>query len=95
MIAMVNRNLKMFFRDKSAVFFSLLTVFIIIGLYVLFLWDMHVNGMDDMEGARFLMDSLIIAGVPSEQIMEFEDVMKQHIFQNNLMKSLFKLGVRL
>ncbi len=37
MIGMAKRNLKLFFRDKSAVFFSLLAVFIIIGLYALFL----------------------------------------------------------
>ena len=30
------RNLKVFFRDKSAVFFSLLSVFIIVGMYALF-----------------------------------------------------------
>lgn len=35
--AMVIRNLKLFFRDKAAVFFSLLGVLIIIFLYVLFL----------------------------------------------------------
>jgi hypothetical protein len=31
------RNLKVFFKDRTAVFFSLLAVFIIIGLYALFL----------------------------------------------------------
>jgi multidrug/hemolysin transport system permease protein len=39
MIAFMNRNLKIFFKDKSAVFFSLLAVFIIIGLYALFLGE--------------------------------------------------------
>lgn len=57
------RNLKLFFRDKSAVFFSLLSVFIIIGLYVLFLGDMMVNNMTEIKDARFLMDSWIMAGL--------------------------------
>lgn len=38
--AMVIRNLKLYFRDKAAVFFSLLGVLIIILLYVLFLGKM-------------------------------------------------------
>ena len=37
MITFINRNLKMFFRDKTAVFFSLLAVFIVLGLYIVFL----------------------------------------------------------
>lgn len=60
---LLKRNLLVFFRDKSAVFFSLLGVFVIIGLYVLFLGDMLVKGMEDIPGARFLMDSWIIAGL--------------------------------
>lgn len=36
MINLAVRNLKIFFRDKSSVFFSFLSVIIIIGLYVLF-----------------------------------------------------------
>jgi len=35
MITFALRNLKLFFRDRASVFFSLLAVFIIIGLYVL------------------------------------------------------------
>jgi multidrug/hemolysin transport system permease protein len=38
-------------------------VFIIIGLYILFLGDMIVQGMGDMPGARFLMDSWIMSGL--------------------------------
>ncbi|WP_242850114.1 ABC transporter permease, partial [Clostridium polynesiense] len=57
------RNLKIFFREKSSVFFSLLGVFIIIGLYVLFLGDTFVRGMENVPGIRFLMDSWIMAGL--------------------------------
>lgn len=63
MIQLTNRNLKIFFRDKSAVFFSLLSVFIIIGLYVVFLGDMLVKGMPEIKNARFLMDSWIMGGL--------------------------------
>lgn len=63
MIALTKRNLKVFFRDKASVFFSLLGVLIIISLYVLFLGDMVVQGLGDIKNARFLMDSWIMAGM--------------------------------
>lgn len=59
----VLRNLRIFFRDKSAVFFSLLAVLIIIGLYVLFLGDMLSTDSISKEDTRFLMDSWIMAGM--------------------------------
>ncbi|AFM01020.1 ABC-2 type transporter [Desulfitobacterium dehalogenans ATCC 51507] len=63
MINFMLRNLKIFFRDKSAVFFSLLAVFIIIGLYALFLGDVWTEDYSDIENARYLMDSWIMAGL--------------------------------
>lgn len=63
MMAMTKRNLLVFFRDKASVFFSLLSVFIIIGLYVLFLGNVIVSGMEDIPGARALMDNWIMAGL--------------------------------
>ncbi|HBN96506.1 MAG TPA: ABC transporter [Firmicutes bacterium] len=57
------RNLKLFFRDRAAVFFSLLAVFVIIGLYVLFLGDMVMGDLEGVSGGRFLMDSWIMAGL--------------------------------
>lgn len=63
MIGFSIRNLKVFFKDKSAVFFSLLAVFIIIGLYALFLGDVWIGSFEGMNGVRFLMDSWIMAGV--------------------------------
>jgi multidrug/hemolysin transport system permease protein len=59
----ISRNLKIFFRDKSAVFFSLLAVFIIIALYVMFLGDMVASSVPNVENSRFLMDSWIMAGL--------------------------------
>ncbi len=59
------RNLLVFFRDKTSVFFSLLSVFIIIGMYMLFLGDMWVSGFEGLTGVRSLMASWIMAGLLS------------------------------
>lgn len=63
MIAFAKRNLKLYLRDKEAVFFSLLAVFIIIGLYVLFLGDVYTKDLNDVDHAREIMDNWIMAGV--------------------------------
>lgn len=64
MITFAKRNLKLFFRDKSTVFFSLLTLIIILGLYVLFLGDQLAKSYEDeVTGANRLMDSWIMAGI--------------------------------
>lgn len=63
MIGFTKRNLKIFFRDKSSVFFSLLAVFIILGLYVLFLGDVWTSNFNDVPGAREMIDNWIIAGM--------------------------------
>lgn len=63
MISFGIRNLKVFFKDKASVFFSLLAVFIIIGLYALFLGDVWTGDMKDVPGARTLMDNWIMAGL--------------------------------
>lgn len=63
-LKIAKRNILLFFRDKAAVFFSLLSVLIIIGLYVLFLGDLLRQGMDHFgDKARFISDSWIMAGV--------------------------------
>lgn len=63
MINFMKRNLLVFFKDKSSVFFSLLSVFIIIGLYALFLGDVWTSSFSDLTGVRSLMDSWIAAGL--------------------------------
>ena len=63
MIGFTMRNLTVFFKDKSAVFFSLLSVFIVIGLYVVFLGETLSSGFNHLDGARYLMDSWIVAGL--------------------------------
>ncbi len=63
-LVIAGRNIRIFFRDRTQVFFSLLSVFIIIGLYVLFLGDMMLkNAPEGAPDARFLMDCWIMAGL--------------------------------
>jgi multidrug/hemolysin transport system permease protein len=62
---LISRNLKLYFRDRTSVFFSLLGVFVIIALYVLFLGNIMVKNLEIFvaEGARFTIDSWVMAGV--------------------------------
>ena len=61
MISFVSRNLKVFFRDKTAVFFSLLAVLIVLGLYIFFLGDVWVASFPNIKGVKNLMNCWIIA----------------------------------
>jgi len=61
MINFASRNLKLYFRQKSAVFASLLGIFIIVVLYALFLGDMVA--MDGVNNAKELVDTWMIAGL--------------------------------
>lgn len=63
MISFVSRNLKVFFRDKTAVFFSLLAVLIILGLYIFFLGDVWVDSFPNIKGVKNLMNCWIVAGL--------------------------------
>lgn len=65
MIGFAQRNLKVYFRDRLSVFFSLLAVFIIIGLYVLFLGDIWASNIEGVKDGRQLMDAWIMAGLLS------------------------------
>ena len=65
---LTKRILLLFFRDKSNVFFSLLAVFIIIGLYVLFLGSLMEQDLQDALGigaakASLIAASLMLAGM--------------------------------
>jgi len=62
-LSLTMRNLKIFFRDRMSVFFSFLSVFITIGMYVLFLGDMMERNVGPVDGARFVADSWIMAGL--------------------------------
>lgn len=63
MSALVIRNLKVYFRDKASVFFSLLSVLIIFTLYLLFLGDVWIGNLPQVPGVKALMDSWIISGL--------------------------------
>ena len=63
MINFMKRNLLVFFKDRASVFFSLLSVFIIIGMYALFLGDVWSGSMSEIANARNIMDRWIVAGL--------------------------------
>ena len=63
MIAFTKRNVLLYFRDKTAVFFSLLAVFILIALYVFFLGDLTSKGLPDFPSKKQLLTSWFIAGI--------------------------------
>lgn len=63
MITLTCRNLKLFFRDKASVFFSLLSVFIVIALYVLFLGDNMIKDTGNVPDAKLLIVSWLMAGM--------------------------------
>ena len=63
MTAKVKRNLLIYFRDKRAVFFSLLDDLIILGQYIHFMGDMIAAGLGQQPGAKYLMDSWIMGGL--------------------------------
>ncbi len=62
MNVLIKRNLRVFFRDRAALFFSLLAVFIIIGMYALFLGNAWMGDLPE-KGGRLLIDSWLISGL--------------------------------
>ena len=63
MIHFMLRNLKVFYKDKSSVFFSMLAVLIIIVLYFAFLGDSLSSAYEGVEGMDGIMDNWISAGL--------------------------------
>lgn len=63
MIVLAQRNMKIFFRDKANVFFSMLVVLLTLGLYMLFLGDNLTAGFTGIANARALVDKWLIAGL--------------------------------
>lgn len=64
-LALVKRNLKLYFRDRVSVFFSMLGVLLIVLVYVLFLGNMISSTASSFAPGveRFFTDSWIMAGV--------------------------------
>lgn len=63
MKGLISRNLKIFFRDKGAVIFSLLGVLIVAGLYILFLGDAYTDSLADFKDSDKFMNCWIMAGL--------------------------------
>ncbi len=62
MIGLAKRNILVFFRNKSTMFFSMLSPFIVIGLYVLVLRNGLSGGFGEIVPYEF-MDNWIMAGL--------------------------------
>lgn len=62
---LVLRNLRVYFRDKLSVFFSLLSVLVTFLVYLLFLGDVWSGDLPDVPGARDMMSGWIMAGLLS------------------------------
>jgi len=66
-LRLAGRNMRIYLRNRMQVFFSFLSVIIIIGLYVLFLGKVQVddirNRAGDMPGIAPLVSSWIVAGL--------------------------------
>jgi len=64
---LIKRNMKVYFRDKVSVFFSFLSIIIIVMLYALFLGNIQVDSIrhaaGDVPDARYLVDTWIMAGI--------------------------------
>jgi len=67
LIQLVKRNTKLYLRDKMGVFFSFLSVIIIVVMYVLFLGKMQIdnltNEFGNIDGIDWLVSSWIMAGI--------------------------------
>ena len=65
LMSLVKRNTLTFIRDKAAVFFSFLSVIILLALYFLFIGRQYTSGLDmiDDNMKTFLSISVIMGGV--------------------------------
>lgn len=63
MMAFAKRNLLLYFRDKSALFFSLLAVIILVVLYGTFLGNLIADSLPDFPAKKWLLLSWIFAGI--------------------------------
>lgn len=63
MITLIKRHIKLFFKDKASVFFSLLSVFIIIALYLLFLAENLSSSIPEFDEQRAFVFLWMFAGI--------------------------------
>ena len=68
-LSLVNRNNKVFRRDKTQVFFSLLSVIIVIALYAIFLQKMQIDAIEQVTKATpemvTMVNEWLVAGLLS------------------------------
>lgn len=66
---LTGRNLRLFFRDRAGVFFSLLSALILIALYALFLGNLQVDNLTerfpnaDSEDIHWFVNAWVFAGI--------------------------------
>ena len=67
LISLIERNMKIFFRDKMLVFFSLLSVFISILLFIFFLEQQQIGSLGNVfavtPATKLLVTEWMIAGI--------------------------------
>lgn len=63
MFTMAKRNIKLYFRDKASVIFSLFAVLVIIALNIFFLTDSLNKGMSDVPDIEVLVGTWLVAGI--------------------------------
>lgn len=63
MITLIQRNLKLFFKDKTVVMFSLLSTLIVLGLYILFLGRVTFGELADFPGVNLLTGAWVMSGI--------------------------------
>jgi multidrug/hemolysin transport system permease protein len=81
-LQLTKRNIKLFLRNKAEVFFSFLSVFIILGLYVLFLGDVQIQNLKSMVGGNF----------PEVEILVYAWMMSGLVAVSSVTLSLGALG---
>lgn len=63
MITLIQRHIKLFFRDKASVFFSLFSVFIVILLYFLFLSENIMTSLPKFKNQKVFVFLWMFAGI--------------------------------
>lgn len=73
MLQLIRRNLLIYLRDRAAVFFSVLSVLIAVGIYILFLAELQIDNIENVvngygiptKDIKWLVNCWIIAGLLS------------------------------
>lgn len=63
MITFAIRNIRLYFRDRSAVFFSFLSVLITLGIYILFLGENLAASLSTFQQATLFVNTWLLAGI--------------------------------